>query len=455
MSLRTRVALVTGLVTALVVLSVSVAAWAVANRQLLATVDDQLDERAELIDGQGERRFAGRFLTGDVAVLVLLDNGAVVGGELTIEPREGDFDVVEGRSSRHRYTTTARSSSGETISVRVLTVDSELLFGGGNGGRGGDPLAPIGAVMLVRPLTEVDESLERLRGALIIVSVVGVLAAALAGLIVADRAVRPVARLTGAAERVAATRDLDTQIDAQGRDELGRLGRAFNAMMTALRTSKEQQDRLVHDASHELRTPLTSLRTNIELLQRAEAMPAEARAPILDDVVLELDELTALVTELVDLATDQHVAADESVIDLGDLVDSVVDRHRRRTDNEIVLTADDVQIRGVSAAIDRAVNNLVDNAVKFTPDGGRVEVDVTGGVVTVADEGPGIEPADRASVFERFWRADTSRTLPGSGLGLSIVADVATSHGGSVEVIDGHTSGATLRLDLSAAAVEA
>ena len=383
------------------------------------------------------------FLEGDIATQLLLDDGTVIAGELTIEPSDGDEDVAAGEKKRNLHTTTGETRSGDDISVRVLTIELDTpLENRGSGPR-------VTAVMLARPLTEVDESLERLRGALFIVSVLGVAAAAFAGLLVADRAVRPVARLTSAAERVAATRDLDTHIDDAGKDELGRLGRAFNAMMAALRTSKEQQDRLVHDASHELRTPLTSLRTNVELLQRAESMSPEQRAPILEDVVLELDELTALVTELVDLATDQHVAADATEFDLGELVDGVVDRHQRRTDTEIVVDSDDSVVHGVYAAIDRAVNNLVENAVKFAPNGSRVDVTVRRGVVTVADQGPGIAPADRARVFERFWRADTSRTMPGSGLGLSIVADVATSHGGTVQVVDGTTSGTTIRLDLS------
>ena len=444
MSLRTRVALVTGLVTALVVVAISGAAWAVANRQLLATVDDQLDERAEFLDGEGRRALGGRFLEGDIATQLLLDDGTVIAGELTIEPSDGDEAVAAGDRRLNRHTTTGETRSGDDISVRVLTVELDNpLPSRGNGPQ-------VTAVMLARPLTEADESLERLRGALFFVSVLGIAAAAVAGLLVADRAVRPVARLTSAAERVATTRDLDTRIEDAGKDELGRLGRAFNAMMTALRTSKEQQDRLVHDASHELRTPLTSLRTNVELLQRAESMSPEQRAPILDDVVHELDELTALVTELVDLATDQHVAADATEFDLGELVDGVVDRQQRRTETQIVVDADDSVVNGVYSAIDRAVNNLVENAVKFSPSGTRVDVTVRDGVVTVADQGPGIAPADRESVFERFWRADTSRTMPGSGLGLSIVADVAESHGGSVAVVDGDAEGATIRLDLSA-----
>ena len=204
----------------------------------------------------------------------------------------------------------------------------------------------------------------------------------------------------------------------------------------------------MYDASHELRTPLTSLRTNIELLQRAPDITPEQRAPVLDDIVAELDELTALVTELVDLATDQHQAGNNEEIDLDLLVTTVVERHRRRTDHHIELVVEPSTVVGVPSLIDRAVSNLVENAIKFSPSGSTVSVTVARGRVVVADEGPGIAVEDRNSVFERFWRAYTARTMPGSGLGLSIVAQVAQSHGGRVTVIDGATTGATIELVL-------
>ncbi|NOX29966.1 MAG: HAMP domain-containing protein [Actinobacteria bacterium] len=435
MKLRTRVAVLTAAVTAITVVLVSVSVWAIANRQLVGTVDDQLDERAESIGPSGQRG-PGRFLAGDVAQQLILDNGVVSTGELVIVPNDDDFAVANGRASRSRSTTTGVTDGGEEVSVRVLTVRAH-----GTAFR-----APVRAVMLARPLTEVEESLARLRRALVVLSSVGVVIAGLAGLLIADRAMRPIGRLTRAVEDVARTTDLDTEIAVERTDELGRLAGSFNAMLGALRKSRDQQERLVYDASHELRTPLTSLRTNIEVLQRVEHLSFEERAPVLDDVLLELDELTSLVTELVDLATDQHEAADVERIDLGLLVTMVVERHRRRTDLTIELTSSECEIIGAPALVERAVSNLIDNAIKFSPDAGTVRVSVVSGRVMVSDEGPGIAAADRDSVFERFWRADEARAMPGSGLGLSIVAQVAHTHGGSVAVVDGQTTGATIEL---------
>jgi len=433
--LRTRVAVLTASVTAITVVLVSVSVWAIANRQLIGTVDDQLDERAEAIGPSGQRG-PGRFLAGDVAQQLILDNGVVSTGELVIIPNNDDFAVANGQALRSRSTTTGVTDSGEEVSVRVLTVRAH----------GPQFRGSVRAVMLARPLTEVEESLDRLRQALVVLSAVGVVIAGVAGLLIADRAMRPIGRLTRAVEGVARTTDLDAEIDVERSDELGSLAASFNAMLGALRTSRDQQERLVYDASHELRTPLTSLRTNIEVLQRIEHLSREERAPVLDDVLFELDELTSLVTELVDLATDQHEAADVEPIDLALLVTMVVERHRRRTDLTIELSSSDCEIMGTPTLVERAVSNLIDNAIKFSPEDGTVYVSVEGGRVEVADEGPGIAVVDREFVFERFWRSDEARAMSGSGLGLSIVAQVAQTHGGSVAVVDGQTTGATIEL---------
>ena len=438
MKLRTRVAVLTALATAVTVVLVSVFAWALANRQMLNTVDDQLDERAADLDVDGRRSRGGQFLAGDVAIQLILQDRQVTTGELAILVSEDDFAVADGEARTSRRTTTGVSSNGDEVSVRVLTIAVENRF----------PQKPIRAVMLARPLTEVNESLQRLRAALVVLSLIGVAGAGLAGLLIADRTLRPVGRLTTTVEGIARTTNIDTEIEVERPDELGRLAQSFNAMLAALRRSKEQQERLVYDASHELRTPLTSLRTNIELLQRAPDITPEQLAPVLDDIVAELDELTALVTELVDLATDQHQAGNNEEIDLDLLVTTVVERHRRRTDHQIELVVEPSTVVGVPSLIDRAVSNLVENAIKFSPSGSTVSVTVARGRVVVADEGPGIAVEDRNSVFERFWRAYTARTMPGSGLGLSIVAQVAQSHGGRVTIIDGATTGATIELVL-------
>ncbi|MEZ5281057.1 MAG: HAMP domain-containing sensor histidine kinase [Acidimicrobiales bacterium] len=435
MSIRTRVGVLTAVVTAVAVVLVSFVSWVSANRAMRDTVDSQLRERAAALVPDGDRRPAP-FLAGDVSVQFINATGTVVRfGELTVQVTTDDISVAESGSGQVLRDEVAMTADGETLRVRVLTVPARV------------PEARVrGAVMLARPLSGIEGSLERLRGALVLLSLAGVGMAGLAGLAIGHRAMRPVSRLTEAAEDVSRTRQLDTRIEIERNDELGRLAHSFNTMLGALQQSREQQERLVYDASHELRTPLTSLRTNIELLKRADSLTPEQRAPILDDVLFELDELTALVSELVDLATDQHREGEAERIDLAELTAMVVERHRRRSPVVIELEAQPSSIVGVPALVERAVSNLIDNAIKFSPADATVYVVVAGGAVEVSDEGPGIDPADRSSVFERFWRAPNARTLPGSGLGLSIVAQVAESHGGTAQVIDGATSGATVRL---------
>ena len=254
---------------------------------------------------------------------------------------------------------------------------------------------------------------------------IGVGAAGLTGFLVAGRVVRPVRRLQEAATKVAVTQDIDQPISVDRTDEFGKLASSFNEMLSALSRAQEQQRRLVADASHELRTPLTSLRTNLEFIQRNELSPEGERSEAIDDVLFELDELTGLVAEMVDLATDRHQIDEVAQIQLDELVDAVVQRHRRRTAIEIELTADSSQILVSPALAERAVSNMIDNAVKWSPPDSKVRVAVLSGAVIVRDDGPGIPMNERERVFERFYRTEEARSLPGSGLGLSIVRHVA------------------------------
>ncbi len=327
--------------------------------------------------------------------------------------------------------------------------------------------------MVASPLDEVDANVAGLRNALAVVAAIGVAGAGLLGFLVAGRAIRPVRRLTDAARNVAQTQDLDQPIELERDDELGELARSFNAMLEALALSRAQQHRLVTDAGHELRTPLTSIRTNIELLARAEqaaAQPAAAtasdapvgdavvaldsdeRRQMLDDVQFELDQLTELVNELVELATDQRSQGEPERVDLAELAASVVDRHRRRTETDFVTAFESCEVVANAALVERAIGNLVDNAVKWSPPGEAIEISVSAvgqeAHVRVRDRGPGIPAAQRETVFERFYRAPEARGQPGSGLGLSIVDYVARSHNGSVSVIDTDGPGASVEIRL-------
>jgi two-component system sensor histidine kinase MprB len=281
------------------------------------------------------------------------------------------------------------------------------------------------------------------------VGALGVAVAAGLGLVVARGALGPVERLTQAAEHVAETQDLAAAIEVDRNDEVGRLAQAFNAMLAALSESRQQQERLVRDAGHELRTPLTALRTNIELLARAAAMPADQRAQLLADATVELEELSALVEEVVDVATDTAIAREPVVVlRLDELVERVADRAGRRTGRKYLVTAEPSEIDGREAALERAVGNLLDNANKWSPDGAEVEVTLERGRLTVRDRGPGLEVGDLDRVFDRFYRADSARSMPGSGLGLSIVKRIVEEHDGDVFAENHSDGGAVVGFEL-------
>jgi two-component system sensor histidine kinase MprB len=308
-----------------------------------------------------------------------------------------------------------------------------------------------GAVQVARSLTEVDDVLSHLRMGLGLLAAIGILLAALLGRFAARTAVRPVTELTAAAEHVAATQDLSRRIASQGRDELARLADAFNTMLARLDVSRSAQRQLVADASHELRTPLTSLRTNLEVLAEARALGAGDGERLRADLVAQLEDLTLLVGDLVDLAReDEPAGAEAEDVRLDLLVAGAVERARRHTP-AVRFDADlaPAVVRAVPARLDRAVANLLDNAAKFGGAAGPVEVRVRDGEVAVRDHGPGIAEGDIAHVFDRFYRAPDARGQPGSGLGLAIVRQVAELHGGAVSAEAAPGGGALLRLRLS------
>jgi two-component system sensor histidine kinase MprB len=284
------------------------------------------------------------------------------------------------------------------------------------------------------------------------ISTAGIALGVLLGFLITRTAARPVRRLTETAEHVTETGDLTSRIEVEGDDEVARLAVSFNRMLEALQRSVDAQRQLVADASHELRTPLTSLRTNIEVLSRASELAPEDRERLRRDVLAQLEEMTALVADLMDLARDGH-ATERSAeqVRLDHVVEAAVERTRRRAPGvEFVMDLQPTVVNGVPERLDRAVGNLLDNAAKWSPPNGRVEVSVDGGTVTVRDHGPGIAPEDQPFVFDRFYRSAAARGLPGSGLGLAIVRQVAESHGGSVSASTAPDGGAVLRLTLPA-----
>jgi two-component system sensor histidine kinase MprB len=314
------------------------------------------------------------------------------------------------------------------------------------------------ALILAQPLAANDRTLEKLGGVLFVFGALGILAALLAGWLVARNGLRPVRRLTAAVERIAVTEDL-RPLQVEGDDEVARLATAFNQMLLALSASRDRQRRLVADASHELRTPLTSLRTNLDLLRQAEgntALPTEARLELLDDVRGQIEELSALVGDLVELARDEPVTRLVAEVDLAEVVDRAVTRVRRRAQGvSFDVSLEPWTVQGDANGLERAVTNLLDNAAKWSPAGGTVTVRLADGVLVVDDQGPGIDAADRPHVFERFFRSEESRAMPGSGLGLAIVRQVIDRHGGRVDVTEAPGGGARFMLWLPAAAAVA
>lgn len=446
-TLRTRVALLVAVAVGLAVALATVAAYATLRHELRSQLDTSLVSRAEATansllaePGRLSDIPASALSPADVRVTILRFDGSrfVALNADPIPIGAPELRVAAGERKQSLRTIEIAGTKYRTVAVPI---DAGL------------------AMVLARSLAESDRILGTTTGVLLAVGLVGIAAAASAGLAVARTGLAPVERLTAAAEQIARTEEIvPIEVARRGSrpDEISRLALAFNAMLAALADSRDRQRRLVADAGHELRTPLTSLRTNLDLLVQADTgapLPAEERSQLLADVRAQVAELSGLVTDLVELARDESTPGENVEIDLAATVTMAVERARRRAGG---LTFDvDVQswqVRGDARLLERAVTNLLDNAVKWSPDGGTVGVRLRDGTLRVSDEGPGISEADRPHIFDRFYRAPEARPLSGSGLGLAIVRQVALQHGGTVRVESADSGGAQLVLTLPGAA---
>lgn len=447
MNLRVKLVLAVAVVSAAATVAVGTWSYRATGQRLRAEVDRSLDSAANdlLVSANprdGRQKGPPRGIDGDdlarprqfqqIFVQVIDGHGAVVSSpsdlKLAVDQRDKTLAAAKASSTRTRRDLTV---DGERF--RVLTVPL------GNG---------IGAIQLARSLTETDRLLASLRNRTIFAVAIVMLVTGVLAWLVARRVTRRLVQLTAAAEHVAATGSLDVSVPV-GTDETGRLGNAFNAMLGALNRSKEDQQRLVQDAGHELRTPLTSLRTNISVLRRYDHLDPEARRRLLDDLDGETRELTVMVDELVELATERRSNEPVQLVPLAEVASTAVERARRRTSRPIVLSADTSTVAGRPHALERAIANLVENAVKFDDrDGGPIEVSVRERRVEVGDHGPGFDPTDLPHIFDRFYRAVSARARPGSGLGLSIVRAVVESHGGRVFAENRPGGGATVGFEL-------
>ncbi|MEO7125911.1 MAG: HAMP domain-containing sensor histidine kinase [Nakamurella sp.] len=360
----------------------------------------------------------------------------------------GDVTVLAGAAPPLRVDVKQRRIAqdgvvgGGSFAVRNVDGDDYRIYTTAEGGGRG-------AVVVGRGLNETNRILTRVAINTALIGLAIILLAGMAGWWIARQITRRLAFLAHAAETVASTGDLTVTIDTSGRDEVGRLAASMHTMLSQLGQSRDAQRRLVEDAGHELRTPITSLRTNARVLRRYDDLTDEDRARLLDDVDGELKELTTLVNELVELATDTRRVEPAEPVSLCTLLDQVADRVGRRSGRCITVDGDET-VRTVQVhAVERAVSNLLDNAVKFDPDGAApIEIVSREGVIQVSDRGPGVPPDELEKIFDRFHRSDTARSLPGSGLGLAIVRDVATQHGGTVTAAGRAGGGLVITLTL-------
>jgi two-component system sensor histidine kinase MprB len=462
-SLRRRLALLSGLAVALTVLLASVLVYTLVRDRLRGDIDHDLRQQAERVT---QRFQAGPPPQGTGVAVAPPPTADANGGEqgeryaLTLPPPSpGGPEALAQLISPTGAVVTGPDSS---IQIPVSNTDRELAANGGPAkfedvqADGSDlrvltqPLSGGTAIQVARSLEDTNHTLNTLIIILAAVSAGGIALAAGLGPVVARAALAPAGEVSDAAEEVARTHDLTHRIEVRGDDELGRLAASFNEMMAALERSETAQRRLVADASHELRTPLATLRTNIETLGRGDGLDAEERKRLVADVTQELEEMTGLVGDVVELARapGQDAIARQDVA-LDELTRDAIERAERRArgisfepDLEPTLVHVDPQRVG------RAISNMLDNATKWSPPGGRVEVNVNGGRVSVRDHGPGFPNGDLDKVFDRFWRADDARGKPGSGLGLAIVQRVAEEHDGTARASNAPDGGAVVSLEL-------
>lgn len=444
--LRTRLTTAAALAATLTIVAVIAVAYVAVRHQLRGQIDHQLRRQVREIDVTAQQDpFTGRgsfrihTVAGDIGgyAQVINPQGQPANGSSPLPVSKHDLSVASNQSGAY-----LRDAHFNNRHVRMITAPLQL--------QPGEPAA----VQIALPLTEVDHQLHELALAFAILAAAGLGTTIVLSWAAVRRVTRPVKTLTETAERIAATRDLTLRIDGTSNDELGRLATSFNTMLDALERSLTAQRQLVTDASHELRTPLASLRTNVEVLKDMERLSPAQRDAVLSGIVTQLDELTGLVADVVELARGEAPPSAHEEVLFDELVSRAVDRARRHWPTlTFHLTSVPVTVRGIPQRLDRAVANMLDNAGKFSPEAAVIDVvlDASGQLV-VADRGPGVPENALPHVFDRFFRADEARAMPGSGLGLAIVQQVAEGHGGSISLNNRPGGGAvaTLMLPVSA-----
>lgn len=435
MSLRSRIALLAALAVAIAITVTTIAVYVIVRNELYQQFDSDLMRRTYAVaQAVGNPDAVAQFpaaLADNAYVGILSSDNVMFPSQGGVAPPSSaeELAVAQG-TMEHSLRTVTRD--GESLRVAAV------------------PAGGTGALVVAQPTTPVEDTLGDLTVYLIVIGLLGVASAGVLGYVVARTGLRPVADLTAATERVARTEDL-TPIEVSGDDEVARLAESFNAMLTSLDAARERERRLVADAGHELRTPLTSIRTNLDLLAQAETsqerLPSGDRTAMLDDARAQITELSDLVGDLVQLS--RGVPVDEALepVNLEAIVVRATDRVRRRASRiEFDSQLQPWWLMGNSALLERAVTNVLGNAVKWSPPNGTVQVRLLDGELTVADQGPGIPEGEQTQVFERFYRSPAARGKPGSGLGLAIVAQAAERHGGTVAARTSESGGAEIVL---------
>lgn len=443
-SLASRVTLLATIAVGVSVAGVAVAAFITVRMQIHQTLDDSLLARADaaahsdaLSSLSADRVPSWALGAADVRIVFITADHRAISADRgpTLKLGRPELSVADGKAA---YSIRTIAAAGDLY--RVVAVPAP---------------APNAALVVAQSLEPTEQTLNRLGLVLLIFGAAGVIGAALAGWAVARNGLRPVRRLTSAAEEITRTQRLDP-IEVEGNDEIARLASAFNAMLAALAASRDRQRQLVADAGHELRTPLTSLRTNLDLLVQANqqgGLSESSRTELLDDVRFQIAELTTLIGDLVELARDEPLPVTVEAVDLAEITDRAVTRVRRRASSvELDVQTDPWWVMGEPHALERAITNLLDNAAKWSPPRGVVTVTLRQGTLLIADQGRGISEEDLPHVFDRFYRSKESRTLAGSGLGLAIVRQVAERHGGVVRAGSWQDGGAAFWFDIPGSA---
>jgi two-component system, OmpR family, sensor histidine kinase MprB len=487
-SLRLRIAAVGGVAVALAVLAAAVGIYLAVRSDLRGQIDQSLRQRAQEFvrapppedharqsddgasDDKGSAGGTGAGAAPQAPPAHLGDDGPLpnfvqpgrfggAAGYVQFVSAKGIVNAPGGQGSTPEIPPSTRdrqiaaSGRGSALSDRTVkgTRLRVLTLGTPAASARQDGAATAGAVMIARPLSEVEHELHRIVLILLIVGVAGIALAAVLGALVARTALAPIARFTRRTESLAGELDLSERLDVSGGEELERLATSFNATLDALERSLLAQRQLVADASHELRTPIASLRANIQTLEDAHRLAPDEQQRLRADIIDELDELTTLVGDVVELARGSRAPSERGEVRLDELAEEAVARTRRRGELRFELDLQPTVVRGEADRINRAISNLLDNARKWSPPGGLVEVSLRDGVLVVRDHGPGFAEHELGKVFERFYRSESARKLPGSGLGLAIVRQAAEAHGGYARAANAEGGGARMEISFGPA----